>query len=196
MRYMEQEKMKTWFIIISLLLVVGLLGGCNRDETGANTRSADIDSAAMPDSEVSGAKIYLYDGSRMTAEIRANKIVQFDSRDSTIAYQLDIDIFDSLGDVSSQVSGDSGIIHENVGQFVIFGNVVVITEDSSRLETDVLYWDSKTDRIHTDAFVRITNSQGEITGWGMESDQRLSWYKILHRVSGEMSNPEKFKGPE
>lgn len=181
------------FLIILVLILTGLAGGCSRDETNTGDQAGNIDSATIPDSEVSGAKIYLYDGSRITTEITADKIIQFDSKDSTIAYNLDIDIFDSLGQISSQVTGDSGVIHESTGQFVIFGNVVVITADSSRLETDVLHWDSKADRIHTDAFVRIINTDGEISGWGMESDQRLSWYKILHKVSGEMSNPEKLK---
>ena len=184
------------YSLSALLLLLSIVIGCSHDEPSSNNRIRAADQSSVPDSEVSGAKIYLYDGSRVTTEVVADKIVQFEAEDSTIAYHLNIDIIDSLGKVTTEVTGDSGVIHEGIGEFTIYGNVVVVTKDNTQLETDVLNWHSKTDRIYTDAFVRITSDDGVISGWGMESDQRLSWYKILHRVSGEMTNPEKITSPE
>ena len=81
-----------------------------------------------------------------------------------------------------------GVIREQTGQLSIFGNVVVITEDNTKLETDYLFWNTTTDKIYTDAFVRITSEDGVLTGWGLEADQRLSSYQILSRVSGSSDN--------
>jgi len=151
--------------VLPLVLLTLALAGCSRNDKSSDTDPTAIDSAAYPDSEVSGAKIYLYNRGGVTTEIVADKIVQFESKDSTMAYNLDIDAFDTLGAVTSQVFGDSGIIRENEGRFTIFGNVVVITEDGMRLETDYLYWDSKHDRIFTDAFVQITTEGEVLRGW-------------------------------
>ncbi len=182
------------FTISLVLFVLAFIAGCSHSDRDSS-QVAVADKGTQPDSEVSGATIHLYDGSRVTTEVMAERIIQYDAVDSTIAYNLDIDAFDSLGNVKTEVVGDSAIIHEGSGEFTIFGNVVVKTVDNTRLDTDVLHWNSRDDRIYTDAFVRITSEDGVISGWGMESDQRLSWYKILHRVSGEMTDPEEFVEP-
>jgi len=173
------------------LLFLGLLVGCSGQEPSATDRPGVNDSASKPDTEVSGAKIYLYDRGRVTTEILSEKIIKFESNDSTMAYKLDIDVLDSTGQVSTQIVGDSGIIREATGQLYIYGNVVVITEDKSRLETDYLWWDSKADKIKTDAFVKITREDDVITGWGLEADEKLNSYKILNQVSGAVEDPDK-----
>jgi LPS export ABC transporter protein LptC len=52
-------------------------------------------------------------------------------------------------------------------------SVVVINENKDMLETEVLYWDQGKDLIYTDRFVRITNEEQIIQGFGFESDPRL-----------------------
>ncbi|MFZ5980538.1 MAG: LPS export ABC transporter periplasmic protein LptC [Candidatus Zixiibacteriota bacterium] len=176
-------KMKTAAFLALAAIVI--LTGCNADNTSKSTQLNLIDDTAnRPDSEVRNARIYLYDKGRVTTEIFSTEIHKFDELDSTMGYQLDIDFFDSTGVVMSEVIGDSGIIREQSGQLSIYGNVVVITEDKTKLETDYLYWNTVTDKIYTDAFVRITSEDGVLTGWGLEADQRLSSYQILSRVSG------------
>lgn len=179
---------QVWILV---LLGVVALAGCSSKQTASTGQSALTDSASRPDSEVSGARIYLYDKGRVTTEITAEKILKFTSLDSTMAYTLDIDICDSTGQVTTEVVGDSGIIRESTGELHIYGNVVVVTKDKSRLETDYLYWDSKSDKIKTDAFVRITKGEDVITGWGMEADQRLNRIKILNQVSGTIKDTKK-----
>ena len=183
--------------VATLIILIVVASGCGRDDSSSTARPSGVDSsqrdsATHPDSEVRGAKIYLYDRGVVTAEIVAAKLRQFDSMDSTMAYELDIDVLDSLGNITSEVTGDSGIIRENNGRFTIFGNVVVVSENRSKLETDYLYWDSKSDRIHTDAFVRVTTDDEIVTGWGMEADQRMHSYKILNRISGSTRDAGKF----
>ena len=179
--------------MIPLLLLMTLVAGCSNDDKSSNVGSMTTDTAAHPDSEVSGAKIYLYDRGQVTTEVVADKILKFESRDSTMAYVVDINSFDSLGNAATHVVGDSAIIKESDGRFTIYGNVIVTTEDGMRLETDYLHWNSKNDRIYTDAFVRITTPTEVVRGWGMEADRRLKRYKILHQVSGEMDDAKKLQ---
>jgi len=151
-------------------------------------KAAPTDSSSLPDSEVSGARVYLYDRGQVTTEIIADKIVKFESLDSTMAYTLDIDILDSTGAVTTDIVGDSGIIREKTGNISIYGNVVVLTVDSFKLETDYLYWDAEADSIKSDAFVRLTKGEDVITGWGLQADQRLRSTKILDHVSGTITD--------
>lgn len=167
-----------------------LLAGCSsREKVSSDTDSTDR-SQLLPDSELRGATIYLYEKDKVTTEIHAERLLKFESKDSTMAYSLDMDFFDSSGQVTTKLVGDSGIIREISNQLYVYGNVVVVTADNSRLETDYLYWNTNKDKIETDAFVRITKKDDVITGWGMEADPGLTRIKVLNRVSGTVHDAE------
>jgi LPS export ABC transporter protein LptC len=57
-------------------------------------------------------------------------------------------------------------------------SVVVINESGDKLETEVLNWDQEKDLIYTDRFVKITNEDQIIQGFGFESDSHLQNRKI------------------
>ena len=111
-----------------------------------------------------------------------------------MAYNLKIQLFDSSGRAVSDLIGDSGIVREEKGLFEIYGNVVAQSMDrNTQLETDYLKWNPQINKIQTDAFVKITKGNDVITGWGLETDRRLSRVKILRQVSGTVSESTSLK---
>lgn len=170
-----------------LLLALGLAAAGCGERTVSDRAAGGVDSVLQPDSEVFGANIYLYDGNRVTTEIRADKIVRFETIDSTMGYHLDVDFFDSLGQITSNLVGDSGVIREKINQMEVYGHVVVLTEDSTRLDTDYLRWNPKRDKIESEAYVVFTRGDDIVTGWGMEADPDLGRLKIKSQVSGTVS---------
>jgi LPS export ABC transporter protein LptC len=174
--------------LLTLSLVLSL-GGCGVDQN-PQTRSSDLDSL-LPDSDMEGARIFMYDRSIVTAEINAKRVRKFESLDSTMAYDLKIDLFDDQGKVISQVVGDSGLIRESTEDLHMYGHVVVKTDNDSRLETDSLYFDPQTDSIYTDEFVRISRPGDTLTGWGLQADRALNGLRILRQVSGTISGEKK-----
>ncbi len=176
--------MKYSFAIFLLSLVIVIVAGCDNQKGSIKTEPTLSDSA-RPDSEVKGAKIYMYDKGRITTEILAKKINKFDAKDSTVGYDVHVNSFDSTGKLTSVVVGDSSISHENSGKMSIYGNVVAISpEDSSKLETDYIHWNPAVNKFQTDAFVKITRRGDVATGWGLEADQKLTHVTILKQVSG------------
>lgn len=178
------SKLTKILALLALLLPLAI-ASCNMDRSSGKNGSGSIDSSLIPDTEVSGATIELYKGREMTTKILADRIVKFEAKDSTMGYGLNIDILDSVGHVTSVVVGDSGVIQEETGILNIYGNVVVTTDDGRKLETDSLHWNSKTDQVETDAYVRITKGDDVLTGWGLEADQGLKRVKIL-KASGSV----------
>lgn len=176
------------YILFTALLLMAL--GCSQSENNPKTGIEPVDTTATPDTELQEATIYLYKKDQITTEINARKIMKFDDIDSMMAYTLDIDLIDSSGKVTTQIVGDSGVIRETAGVLRIFGNVLVLTENGLKLETDYLWWDSNTDRIKSDDFVKITRTEtGDVmSGWGLDSDKDLSSIKILDRVSGSIND--------
>ncbi len=182
------ETLKYKLVISAAFLMI--LGGCSSKEKVSSDTDSTERAEILPDSELRGAVIYLYEKDKVTTEIHAARLLKFEAKDSTMAYVLDMDFFDSSGQVTAELVGDSGIIRELNNQLYVYGNVVVVTADQSRLETDYLYWNTNKDKIETDAFVRITKKDDVITGWGMEADPGLTRIKVLNRVSGTVHDAE------
>lgn len=182
--------MKKSLIYILLSSALLIFSGCSKTENTAGNSDDSVDSVMKPDTESFNAKIHLYNKDRQTAEINADRILKFQSIDSTIAFDLNVNIFDSTRHVTTEITGDSGIIHDNEHIIRIYGNVDLTTENGTRLQTDYLWWDYNTDRIKTDAFVKVTRGEDVITGWGMDADKKLNSIKILNKVSGEIKDVE------
>lgn len=63
------------------------------------------------------------------------------------------------------------------------GDVVVVNKKGEQLNTELLFWDEKREKIYSDAFVKITTKDQIIKGTGFEADQDFSDYEITD-VSG------------
>jgi LPS export ABC transporter protein LptC len=179
--------------ILALLTAGAIIGatlvaGCSSDDT-IGRKSTDIDTL-RPSTELTGANIYLYDRHLVTTSIQAALLRKYEDRDSTMGYKLDIDMFDSTGAVVSELVGDSGLIREQTNDLHIYGHVVAVTENG-RLETDSLYYNPRTNKIYTDAFVELTRDEDVITGWGLEANRDLTRVTVKRQVSGTITkNPE------
>ncbi len=95
-------------------------------------------------------------------------------------------VFYSQGERKAVLTSETGQIDEETQVTVARGNVVVVSEDGRRLESEVLYWDPERQLIHTEAFVKFTEGGRILTGYGMETDPDLTNLVILRQVRGEI----------
>jgi LPS export ABC transporter protein LptC len=160
------------------IVALFMLGVACDQEQSTTVDKEDTGDSLLPDSRMYGAVFNMYDRGRVVTEIQAAELVGFEKNDSTIAYTVDVDVFDSLGDVTSQLEGDSAIIREETGYLHIYGDVVLTRQDGTTLETQYLYFDSRNDSLHTHEFVKITRGEDVITGWGLDSDQQLKRFRL------------------
>ncbi len=99
-------------------------------------------------------------------------------------YNLTVIIYDRSG-LYSRIVADSGSMDKNSGNMQAFGNVIVETYDSVRLETNYLIWDDRRDRIYTPDTVVIMSGDRILRGIGFESDPSLRRIRIKRNVYGE-----------
>ncbi len=65
-------------------------------------------------------------------------------------------------------------------------DVVAVSDDGKTINTELLYWDQKNQKIYSDQYVRITKKDGQmIEGDSFTSDDKLNKI-LLSRVSGEV----------
>ncbi|MDF1545119.1 MAG: LPS export ABC transporter periplasmic protein LptC [bacterium] len=174
------------YIICFVLAAVSI--GCGTGESGKTEVASTLDSLELPDSELGTATIRLHNRDRVTTEIDAETIRKYEKLDSTMAYVVSINIYDSAGRATTNIVGDSGIIREASQRIDMFGSVVVITDDSIQLNTEYLYWLGHDAKIHSTEFVKITVGDDVMSGIGLEADQDLFPFRILDQVSGKITD--------
>jgi len=173
------------YVLVALVLLVGL-AGCGNDEFGSAHREP-ASTEKYPDSHIYSATYFTYDRGRETTKILADEMLKYEDIDSIIAYVVDVDVYDSLGRVSSELTGDSAVIREKSGALHVYGHVVLIREDGVRLDTEYLFYDSKKDSVHTPGYFEMTRGEDIYRGIGLDSDPGLKSYRC-RESSGVIKN--------
>ncbi len=183
-------------IISGLLILLAAVSCSDKDEIKApGVASADSAAAVVlrPDQQTRGANFSLYDGSVKTTDVKADYIEKYTKQDSTMAWGLDVVFFNSEGEQTSKLIADSGLIRESINWMVANGNVVVINEDGSRLETQQLFWFGNEEKIRSDSFVTIYQYGDTLQGYGLETDRELKRVRIKRQVTGTLKDTEKIE---
>ena len=92
---------------------------------------------------------------------------------------IHLEQFDENLEVHSEVSAKKAIYYTELEQWILSDSVYAINVEGEKFESEILYVHQKEDRIFTDKFVKITQEDKIITGIGMESNQRLTKYRVL-----------------
>jgi LPS export ABC transporter protein LptC len=164
------------------ILVVAALG-C--EEKIRPSVLQNLNSAQLPKQESWNSSIAVSDSGRSKALIRAGYIRVFEYPAEThLSQGVTVHFFDESGHETSVLTADEGKVDDMTNNLEARGNVVVVSTDSTRLRTSVLFWNNGTRLIHTPEFVDIVSPKEKIQGRGFEADQGLRNYRIF-RVTGE-----------
>ncbi len=167
-------KLERLLILVTLMLVVSCT---DRAQEGAQ-EPEDTSLPGLPDQVLTNSDILLSNRGVREVLVHSSHLEKYIDIDSTVMAGIDAIFYDSLGAVSSTLVSDSGIIREKTHELKVWGNVEVSSKDGIKLEADSLYWDQKTNQIVTESFVKITQQGNIQTGYGLESDSKLTNFKI------------------
>ena len=103
--------------------------------------------------------------------------------------------FNSLGRVESELRSNYAISYENTDIMEAKEDVVVVNKEGETLNTEHLIWEEKTERIHTEEFVKITTEDEVIFGHGFESNQDFTKYRIK-KIKGTINLKEDAESTE
>jgi len=94
-------------------------------------------------------------------------------------------IYGDKDDETMTIHGDRGELNERTYETKIMGNVVGISSDGDRLNTEELYWRDRTEKIYTPKGVKvtITHENSVIVGEQLLADPRLETVK-LRKMTG------------
>lgn len=114
--------------------------------------------------------------------LRARSAYRNEGSEETRLDSLRVDFYQGAPEVRSVLTSDSGRVDAKKGILVAVGNVVVVTREGNRLETEKLVWNRITSRVRSDTLVRMTRGSDVLTGIGFESDPDLTTYSLQRDV--------------
>jgi len=175
-----------WGLVV--VVIVGLaapLAGCEYRSRSEQSFPSDSLRADGPSQITRDAVYAVNENGRPRARIRAAQMEQYRADDSTYSVWRTLSdtgrvrsyIFED-GDSSATITADSVVYYAADGEFNAYGNVIVLTDENRRLESEHLTWHQFDRTIRTRRFVHITTPSEDVRGNGLVADENLETYQI------------------
>ncbi len=176
--------MKFYILLICVSLVI--LISCDEGKVVPKMKNDIHNLETQPDQISYETEVFFADSSFTKAILKAKRARVYQARFETI---LDGGVYVQFFQRQSSkkvsyLTSDSARIDERTKNMLAGGNVIVISDSTNtKLETSLLEWDNTTQKLYSTEYVKVTSPSETIQGYGFESDQSLSNYKIF-KVSG------------
>ncbi|MGM0506219.1 MAG: LPS export ABC transporter periplasmic protein LptC [Bacteroidota bacterium] len=165
-----------------LPLLILWMGGCG-ELTEYDARQVE---EALQDSLLSTTESWNLEMELMEDQTRQMRLVgsyavnrqETEISETTIDGPVHIQLFDSTGEVTSDVRSGRASYHPQVREFELFDSVRVVTANGRQLRSDYLHWRQDLDEISSDRTVIIITEQDSIRGTGFKGKSDLSSYVI------------------
>jgi len=165
--------------LVSALLTSALLLAAGCSDRGSRDVMMDEEGTRTPDQIIKGFSITITDEGVKKTRVEADEAFVFEEEDLVAARKLDVVFYGENGEYFSRLRSDSGTIDMKTNDMVAVGNVVVVTDDGTRLETGSLVWDDDEEKISTDDSVVIYQEDKVLRGKGLVSDPKLEDVLIM-----------------
>ena len=173
----------------ALLLGVVMLVGCESEKSPVPS-SADM--TRTPDQLILDFALTETQEGRKLWILRAERAKIFDSSNEIDLDTLVVDFFDELEAHTSTLTSHHGVINRTSHNMQAFGEVVIVTDEGLRLESDEALWLNRPGQIVSDAPVRFTRGRNVLTGVGFASDPSLDNIEIKQEIRVEVRDPDAF----
>jgi LPS export ABC transporter protein LptC len=102
--------------------------------------------------------------------------------------------FDTLFHIDASIKADTAYYYEKKKLWELRSNVQIQSQRGDKFETELLFWNEKEEKIFSDKYIRISQEDKIITGYGFESDQNLTEYQIKN-TTGVFTVEDKAQEP-
>lgn len=165
------------FLLGALIIISGLISSCEN-----KIESIPIsDFLTLPKQSGKGIETIYIDSGRIQLVMTAPLMEQYDNSDSPYSEftsGIKVEFHDGHTEPVASVTAKYAKYTEADKTWELKDSVIVINESNDMLETEVLFWNQDKDLIYTDRFVKITNEDQVMQGFGFESDSHLRKRRI------------------
>ena len=177
----------TKYLKILFTLLVVSLSACRNESEGGKPKVAE-QIQDRPEQIIVGANISFVDSNHTKAIMKADSGFTYSLTARTVLKQnIKVDFMSKESNTRiSTLSADSLVIDDISKDMTAFGNVVVHSDSTfTTLTTQKLQWNNKDRKLFSTEFVKIISPNEVLQGYGFESDEKLSYYKIFNASGGQ-----------
>jgi LPS export ABC transporter protein LptC len=168
------------WIAPALASALALVAGCNQQEPQSTPPPA-----GQPTQVTEGYHTTQTRDGVMQWELWGNTAERFPGQQALHLNAVRM-VFYRAGIADATLTSSSAEVDEQTKNMTARGNVRVINTREQLLESEVLHWDDARQRIHTDEFVKFTDGDQVLTGYGLETDPDLTDLTLRERVEGNV----------
>ena len=136
----------------------------------------------LPVEEITEAEIIHTENGILKLKIIANTINRFEDIQPQIVFSNGVKVFfyNDLGVVESVLEAVHAEVDESHNIMTASEDVILISSEGKKLETEELIWDEKKNKIYTEKKVIITTDKEIVEGQGFTSTPDFSRYSIAN----------------
>lgn len=181
--------MKSNSITIGLVAIVMLFlyTACGGSET--ETVDIQFDPETMPSMNTDSVTTLISDSGITRYKLEADNWQVFDKAKEPFWYfprGIYLERFDSLFQVEAKILADSAWNYTDKKLWRLKGNVDIRNMEGEMFLSDELFWDQKSQRVYSDKYIQIKRGDTELKGYGFESNQAMTEYRIFRPHDGRI----------
>ena len=166
-------------IALGVMVMLLLFSSCSGRKKDMGAAITERDSMAVMDTR--GVTTLVSDSGVTRYRINTEEWLVFDRKNPPYwAFEKGVYLekFDSIFQVEASIKADTAYFFNKEELWKLMGNVHIQNLKGEQFDTELLYWDQRTQRIYSDEFIRIEQPDRIITGHGFESNQQMTVYTI------------------
>ena len=134
----------------------------------------------QPIEKIKEAELLHTENGKVKVRLLASCIERFQDIQPALIFSdhLEVYFYNDSSELQSTLIADYASIDEENKIMMAQNNVVLISSDDKKLETDELVWDEKKNKIYTDKKVKITTGKEVVYGEGFTSTPDFKQYSI------------------
>ena len=143
-----------------------------------------VEKKDFPIEIINGAEILQTENGILKIKIVASNIKRFEDIQPNLLLSNGIEVtFYKDSAIRSVLNAEKAEIYESSNIMIASDNVVLVSSEGKRMNTEELIWDEKKNKIYTDKQIVITTDKEIIKGEGFESNPDFSEYSIA-KING------------
>lgn len=170
-------------VAVCATVMLLLLPSC--DDKHKNLVDAIREQDSVPDMRTTGVTTFISDSGLIRYKIIASEWLIYSRVDSPYwAFKKGIYLekFDTLFHIDASIKADTAYYYDQKRLWELRSNVHIRSQKGDKFDTQLLYWDQRTERIYSDQFIRIEQVDKILTGYGFESNQQMTEYQIFNNT--------------
>jgi len=183
---------KTTVIPSLLLALLALAAGCGGD-SAAPAASGRRAAADVPEQQFFDYRLIETEAGVRQWVLESDEMQKFAGSDDVQLTTVRMDFYRD-GAHFSVLTSDSGSANLQTRDVHTWGNVVVITDDGRRLDTQELFFSNADQRITNAVFNRFTRTDDVMTGIGLEATPDLEYIELKEDVKAEVRDESDTRG--